>query len=77
MTARQTVLCLKAFAYMMRSLWGFNVICGKTGHENLEINCCMTINVYLERIFSSGKFAIKCFCQLLVTQYTSYHSHHA
>ena len=38
MTARQTVPRLKAFAYTVRSLWGFHVIYNKTGHGNLEMN---------------------------------------
>ena len=38
MTVRQTVPRLKAFAYAVRSLWGFHVIYGKTGHGNLEID---------------------------------------
>ena len=38
MTARQTVPRLKAFAYAVRSLWGFYVIYGETGHRNLEMD---------------------------------------
>ena len=34
MTARQTVPRLKAFVYAVRSLWGFHVIYGETGHGN-------------------------------------------
>ena len=36
MTARRTVPRLEAFAYAVRSLWGFHVIYGETGHGNLE-----------------------------------------
>ena len=36
MTARQTVPRLEAFDYAVRSLWGFHVIYGETGHGNLE-----------------------------------------
>ena len=35
MTARQTVPRLKAFAYAVRSLWGFHVIYDGTGHGKL------------------------------------------
>ena len=35
MTARQTVPCLEAFAYAVRSLWDFHVIYGGTGHGKL------------------------------------------
>ena len=38
MTARRTVPRLKAFAYAVRSLWGFHVIYGETGHGNLEMD---------------------------------------
>ena len=38
MTARQTVPRLEAFAYAVRSLWGFQVIYGETGHGNLEMD---------------------------------------
>ena len=38
MTARQTVPRLEAFAYAVRSLWGFHVIYGETGHGNLEMD---------------------------------------
>ena len=36
-TAEQTVPRLEA-AYTMRSLWGFHVIYGETGHRNLEMD---------------------------------------
>ena len=36
MTARRTVPRLEAFVYAARSLWGFHVIYGETGHGNLE-----------------------------------------
>ena len=38
MTARRTVPRLEAFAYAVRSLWGFYVIYGETGHGNLEMD---------------------------------------
>ena len=41
MTARQIVPRLEAFAYAMRSLWGFHVIYviyGENGHGNLEMD---------------------------------------
>ena len=38
MTARRTVSRLEAFAYAVRSLWGFHVIYGETGHGNLEMD---------------------------------------
>ena len=38
MTARRTVPRLKAFAYTVRSLWGFHVIYGETGPGNLEMD---------------------------------------
>ena len=38
MTARRTVPRLEAFAYAVRSLWGFHVIYGETGHGNLEMD---------------------------------------
>ena len=38
MTARQTVPRVEAFAYAVRSLWGFHVIYGETGHGNLEMD---------------------------------------
>ena len=38
MTVRQTVSCLEAFAYAVRSLWGFHVIYGETSHGNLEMD---------------------------------------
>ena len=38
MTVRRTVPRLKAFAYAVRSLWGFHVIYGETGHGNLEMD---------------------------------------
>ena len=36
MTVRQTVSHLKAFVYAIKSLWGFHMIYGETGHGNLE-----------------------------------------
>ena len=45
MTARRTVPRLEAFAYAVRSLWGFQVIYGETGHGNLEMDDTMTIIV--------------------------------
>ena len=38
MTARQTVHRLEAFAYTVKSLWGFHMIYSKTGHGNLEMD---------------------------------------
>ena len=38
MIARQTIPCLEAFAYAVRSLWGFHVIYSETGHGNLEMD---------------------------------------
>ena len=35
MTARRTVPRLEAFAYAVRSLWGFHVIYGGAGHGKL------------------------------------------
>ena len=38
MTARQTVPCLEAFPYAVRSLSGFHVIYSEIGHGNLEMD---------------------------------------
>ena len=47
MTARQTVPRLEAFAYVVRSLWGFHFIYGETGHENLEMDWSHDNNPFL------------------------------
>ena len=47
MTTRRTVPRLEAFAYAVRSLWGFHVIYGETGHGNLEMDRSHDIyNIY-------------------------------
>ena len=50
MTARQTIPRLDAFTYAVRSVWGFQVIYGETGHGNLEMDWSHD-NIHHYRLF--------------------------
>ena len=64
MTARRTVPRLEAFAYAVRSLWGFHVIYGETGHGNLEMDRshdtrAFILNTYVSYLKSHCKLPIR------------------
>ena len=58
MTARQTVPRLEAFAYAVRSLWGFHMIYGETGHGNLEMDRSHDSRLIIEDVSGFAKASL-------------------